>query len=55
MSGADVLGETKLAKEWDSEEAVDWSCDCMLFVLPSGLPRFSLASVFRRRSTPDTA
>jgi hypothetical protein len=61
MSGADVLEETKLAKEWDREEAVDWSCDWMLLVLLSGLPKLPLASglappsVFRRRSTPDTA
>lgn len=53
--------DTKLAKEWDREEAVDCSCDCMLLELSStflGLPLvpcFGLASVFRRRSTPDTA
>jgi hypothetical protein len=53
--------ETRLAKEWDSDEAVDWSCDCMLLELLSTdleLPSVSdlgLASVLRRRSTPDTA
>jgi hypothetical protein len=61
ISGADVLEETRLAKECDSDEAVDWSWAWMLFALVSALPMFPLAfglspaSVFRRRSTPDTA
>jgi hypothetical protein len=62
MSEAEVVDElTRLAKECDSEEAVDWSCDCMLFVLCSRdlelvfVSCLGLVSVFRRRSTPDTA
>lgn len=62
MSDAEVVVEfTKLAKEWDKEDAVDCSCDCMLLVLFSTdleLPFASclgLVSVLRRRSTPDTA
>lgn len=61
MSGVVVEeAETRLAKEWDNDEAVSRSCDCMLFELVSVL-EFSLASclgapsVFRRRSTPETA
>jgi hypothetical protein len=62
MSEAEVVDElTRLAKECDSEEAVDWSWDCMLFVLCSRdlellfVSCLGLVSVFRRRSTPDTA
>jgi hypothetical protein len=58
-----VVEETKLAKDWESEDAVDWSCDDMLLVLlrlllPSDLDCTSdwgLVSVFSRRSIPDTA
>jgi hypothetical protein len=56
-----VEADTRLANEWDMEEAVDWSCDCMLLELFSNdleLPLASwlgLASVLSRRSTPDTA
>jgi hypothetical protein len=32
MSDAELAeGETRLAKDWEREEAVDWSFDCMLF------------------------
>lgn len=62
MSDAELVeADTRLAKEWDREEAVDWSCDCMLlelFSIDLALPfasRFGLESVFRRRRTPDTA
>jgi hypothetical protein len=61
ISGADALEGSRLAKECDRDEAVDWSWDCMLFMLLSALPMFPLAfgllpaSVFRRRSTPETA
>lgn len=60
MFDAEVVEDTRLAKEWVREEAVDWSCDCMLLVLSSmflelPLEPFGLASVFRRRSTPETA
>jgi hypothetical protein len=56
-----VEADTKLAKEWDREEAVDWSCDCMLLELfsidlePSWASCLGLASVLSRLSTPDTA
>jgi hypothetical protein len=64
MSDAEVVeDETRLAKEWERDEAVDWSCDCMVlevwsrgvgfwFVFVSDL---GLDSVFKRRSTPETA
>jgi hypothetical protein len=63
MSAADVL-ETRLARDCEREDAVDWNCDCielLLFVLlfialevPFALD-LGLASVFSRRITPDTA
>ena len=60
---SEVLDETKLAKDWESEEAVDCSCDCRLpallrlllrsdFACASGL---GLDSVFNLRRIPDIA
>jgi hypothetical protein len=61
MSDAELVGdETRLAKDWEREEAVDWSCDCMLIGwLSSDLGTFAfvwgLESVLSRRRTPETA
>ena len=64
MSDAEVFEDTKLAKEWEREEAVDWSCDCIVLLVFKWssvdlefafTPDLGLDSVFKRRSTPDTA
>jgi len=64
MSDDSVLEETRLANECESEEAVDWSCDCrelfeceVLSVDPAFpfAPDLGLESVFRRLNTPETA
>lgn len=60
---SEELGETRLARDWESEEAVDCSCACRLpmllrLLLPPDLDcasDFGLVSVFSRRSMPETA
>ena len=56
---SEVVEDTRLANECEREEAVDWSCACMLLVLlPSDFESeaaLGLESVFNRRSMPDTA
>jgi hypothetical protein len=57
---SEVVEETRLVNEWESEDAVDCSCDCMLpmllrLLVPSDLDCASdwgLVSVFSRRSIP---
>lgn len=61
MSVEVEVEDTKLAKDCEREDAVDWSCVCMLLVLllwNSGLDSedaLGLESVFSRRRMPDTA
>jgi hypothetical protein len=61
---SEVVEETRLVNDWDREDAVDWSCECMLpMLLRLWLPlsdlecasNWGLVSVFSRRSMPFTA
>lgn len=58
---SEVVEETRLAKDCEREEAVDWNCACMLFAPPPLVSDLDLASdlglesVLSRRRMPDTA
>jgi hypothetical protein len=51
-----VEEDTRLAKDCESEDAVDWSWDCIVLLFDLAPPRDSgLVSVLSRRMMPDTA